>query len=459
MDWQDTIVAPASAVGGAARGIIRVSGPEIPHLVATCFQSVTSSLPATGGTRLLTGNLLAPAPVGKIPCQLVYWPTSRSYTGQRAAEFHLPGSPPLIAIGVETLCHAGARLAQPGEFTLRAFLAGRLDLTQAEAVLGVVHARDQRELAVALEQLGGGLAGPLDDLRNQLLDLLAHLEAGLDFVEEDIEFIQPALLRQALEQAGDQIEQLLERMDRRTPAGHEFRVVLRGLPNSGKSSLLNALVGGTRAIVSAEAGTTRDYVRGSLDLHGLPVELIDTAGVEEGFAENSAASHLVSQMAQQATCRQFEQAHVELFCLDSSRPPTSWEIAELQQVPDIPRIVVETKGDLATGPWKSSWAAIRTSSRTGDGLEELKRAIEGELRDTSGLTSEMVQGTAVRCEESLRRAGECLGRSREMVLSGEGEELVAGELRLALDELGRVVGAVYTDDVLNRIFSRFCIGK
>jgi tRNA modification GTPase len=458
-DWQETIVAPASAPGGAARGIVRTSGDQVPTLLARCFRPTEppvlegASRPRPAAHRM-SGHFLAGPPWGEIPCLVLHWPTRRSYTRQVAAEFHLPGSPPLVAAAVETLCRAGARLAEPGEFTLRAFLAGRLDLTQAEAVLGVIQAESDRELAVALQQLGGGLAGPLDALRDRLLNLLAHLEVGLDFVEEDLEFLDRGELVATLAEGAGQVRTLLDRLAPRSRLARAFRVVLRGAPNTGKSSLLNALVGEDRAIVSDEAGTTRDYLLGFVDLEGCSVGLIDTAGVEESVEPG------IAEAAQEAASAQLEQAHLELFCLDSSRPPTSWEREQLATSPAYPRLVVLTKCDLADAPedWRLAHT-IRTSSRTGEGMAALRQTIRRQLQQ-SRAQAEVVEGTALRCEQSLRGALEALEQARRLALASEpGDELIAAELRLALDELGRVVGAVYTDDVLDRIFSRFCIGK
>jgi tRNA modification GTPase len=480
MDWdlEETIVAPASAPGGAARSIVRASGGLVPKLLADCFRPTDhhGTTPFLAAARqvphALSGSFLARDPLGEIPCQVLVWPTTRSYTRQLAAEFHLPGSPPILAAVIESLCHAGARLAGPGEFTLRAFLAGRLDLTQAEAVLGVIESASSRELAVALEQLGGGLAGPLDALRNRLLDLLAHLEAGLDFVEEDIEFLSRDDLVEQLQNAEVEVRELVDRLPRRSQGRSELRVVLRGLPNSGKSSLLNALVGEERALVSDEAGTTRDYIQGVVDLEGVVVGLIDTAGVDES------ADRGIAGLAQQSTRQQHEQAHLELFCLDASRPCSDWELAELAAEPPCPRLIVLTKQDLMceevaplSFPAVESGAftrgrgmeladgAIPTSSRTGFGLEALRQAIRNILGEAGGVQGEVVQGTASRCHDSLERAFEGLVLAGVLAQDDQGDELIAAELRLALDELGRVVGAVYTEDVLDRIFSRFCIGK
>jgi tRNA modification GTPase len=378
------------------------------------------------------------------------------------AELHTLGSPPLLEMTLAALCTAEARLAQPGEFTLRAFLAGRLDLTQAEAVLGVIDAADTRQLEAALAQLAGGLAGPLRRLRNDLVDLLAHLEAGFDFADEDLPFITPEQLHRQLAATTDTVDRLIEQMTCRRETADLVRVVLLGWPNTGKSSLFNALLGRTGALVSETPGTTRDYLTAELELDGsVRCLLVDTAGIEP----DAAAPHdPVRHAAQEAAARQARLAQVLVLCLDCTRPVNAWEEHQLAahasaRPGDLGSLIVAlTKIDL---PQRLTLArpAVATSSVTGQGLESLKRELASAVLAARGGEGEVVAGTAARCGESLRLAAECLGRARQVLSDGGGEELVAAELRVALDELGKVVGAVYTEDVLERVFSRFCVGK
>ena len=459
-DLDDTIGAIASAPGGALRGIVRISGPACLAAVGAVFRADDDrDLASVKQPSTLAGCLRLPPPIGDVPCRLYLWPTERSYTRQPLAELHTLGSPPLLEAALEAVCQGGARLARPGEFTLRAFLAGRLDLTQAEAVLGVIDARGQAQLQTALAQLAGGLAGPLTALRERLLDLLAHLEAGLDFSEEDIEFISAGRLEAELAAAARQVAALAERMTARRQASDLARVVLLGEPNAGKSSLFNALVGCSAAIVADEAGTTRDFVACRLDLEGAACTLIDTAGVLAGDSSGPVAA-----AAQAATGSQAEQADVTVLCIDAARPLTEWEQSQLEPrleppASRSPQIVILTKIDAAAADATPPVTdAIATSSRTGAGLPELRRAIAAAVQQTHGEAG-VVASTASRCRESLELAAAALARAREPAAAGGGEELVAAELRSALEGLGQVVGAVYTEDVLDRVFSRFCIGK
>lgn len=457
----DNIAAIASAPGGAARGIVRLSGPDAVQCLSRVFTvDDGASLASIREPSTVVGQLKLDSIAAPLPCDVYLWPTERSYTRQPTAEIHTLGSPPLMEAVLRTICAAGARVAQPGEFTLRAFLAGRLDLTQAEAVLGVIDAAGRRELDVALAQLAGGLAGPLHELRNRLLDLLAHLEAGLDFVEEDIEFISAAELQGQLETAASQVADLARQMAARTETADLTRVVLMGYPNVGKSSLFNALVGRSAAIVSAAAGTTRDYLTAKLSWDDAVCELIDTAGIE---SHDDARS--LSGAAQQIAAQQHNQAHVQLLCLDATRPVNDWERAELQRRSPVQRLVVFTKADVCPnqdqlyGHSELLPGSIATSSQTGTGLAELLNRLRDCVLSSRSAESHVVAGTAVRCGESLRLAAESLARAVVVACSRGGEELIAAEVRVALNELGQVVGAVYTDDILDRIFSRFCIGK
>lgn len=487
----ETIAALASAPGGAARAIVRLAGPDVAACLSECFEPAVEN--ETGdaaeaeaaeveaaenaaAANITTANFLADVRTASVltgqvrldniaaplPCDVYYWPDERSYTRCPMAEIHTLGSPPLAEALLRTVCTHGVRMAEPGEFTLRAFLGGRLDLTQAEAVLGVIDAHADQELDVALEQLAGGLSGPLTKLRDTLLELLAHLEAGLDFVEEDIEFISREQLLAQLDEGATQIQQLATQMQSRAESATAVRAVLLGAPNAGKSSLFNALAEAEHAIVSKQAGTTRDYLTADIDIAGVRCQLVDTAGVEEVTGDNSAAAE-ISAAAQDATSDQRDMAQLRLVCLDQTRAVTDDEQALLAGQDEATTIVVLTKcdakqSDTAAPTVAASTTTVRTSSTTGDGLDELREAIADKLR-TAGDEAHVVATTAVRCHDSLRRAAAALVDARGLADAQAGEELVAAELRLALDELGHVTGAVYTDDILDRIFSRFCIGK
>lgn len=486
----DTICAVASAPGGAGRGIVRVSGDAAVAIAAQLFETanrqpievIRQACALPGRVSIQVGDVLRFA-----PCELLIWPTNRSYTREPVAELHMVGSPPVLEALVAEVCSAGARLAEPGEFTLRAFLAGRLDLTQAEAILGVIDARGSAELDTALVQLAGGLARPLDRLRDELLQLLAELEAGLDFVDEDIEFISPTEVSERLESAERLLNDVARQMDSRHVASETMQIALVGRPNVGKSSLFNALVNRfgterdprqaqpTPALVSPQRGTTRDYLTATILLNGMPCELVDTAGIDESFEDRKECdSHgarlpvsTVDCNAQSFASERRKQATIRALCVEALSATDECNLPDLNGGfgASCCDIVILTKADAMPNcilhvERINETPVVLTSSRSGQGLAELYAALGAlVLNDQSTQCGRIVASTAGRCRESVRLAQASVSRAAELVQAGGGNELVAVELRAALEEIGRVVGAVYTNDLLDRIFGTFCIGK
>jgi tRNA modification GTPase len=479
----DTIVAVASAVGGAGRGIVRLSGPAVVSCLRQCFLPEDPADLSRSIAWSVPGRLRVAPPVPPLPCRVYFWPGTRSYTRQPTAEIHTLGSPPLLEAALQTLCETGARLAQPGEFTLRAFLAGRIDLPQAEAVLGVIDATSQRQLDVALTQLAGGLSARFHAARDQLLNLCADVEAGLDFVEEDLQFVTAEEIVRQLDDVLQVIQVALQQMESRLEVGHEPRIVLCGQPNVGKSTLWNRLLDHSVALVSATPGTTRDYLEDRLHLGQMECLLIDTAGLDRQPSPGP-----VDAASQQMTHRKRQQADLLLLCLDVTQPWSEGDFAPW--ISNSQRtVVLLTKFDQPqnTGlpPWLASLPegitvddrpstvrlqlllpngqqvveVLKTSGHTGFGIAALRQRIEQELLERAEAESSVVAGTAVRCRESLRRARAALIEARSLAVASAGDELLAVEIRAALTELGQVLGTIYTEDLLDRIFSRFCIGK
>ena len=370
---------------------------------------------------------------------------------------------------LQILAKHGARIAEPGEFTLRAFLSGRMDLTQCEAVLGTINATNDRQFQVALHQLAGGLSQPLRQVRTSLIELLADLEAGLDFVDEDISFISHDEIVTRIVEAEKAIKLLVDQLSQRSHTRTTLDAVLTGSPNAGKSSLLNALTGNATAIVHSQAGTTRDYLRSELTLNGRSIDLVDTAGVERTLASPSLndSSNEVDGLAEEMTASQRETARLLLYCVDSTLSETSLrkEIESYSTLRNnhLDTWWVWTKCDTSELPTISielpkSALVFRTSSRDSSGLSELTQAIF-HWHDSEAAEASMVVGaTAIRCQASLQEALSALTNAR-LALEQGGDEVVAGELRLALEAIGSVAGEVYTDDILDALFSRFCIGK
>ncbi len=468
-DTEDTIVAVATPPGGE-RGIVRLGGPRVLECLTQIFRPVhpDPAVESVTRPRRLRGRVccqLANRPY-EVAAALLYWPTSRSYTRQPLAEVHTWGGAVLLEAILREACRAGARLAEPGEYTLRAFLAGRLDLTQVEAVLGLVEARSKKQLQTALSQMAGGLSRPLGELREQLLVLLAEIEAGLDFVDEDLEFVSLEQVVNQLHQAAGRIATIKDQLGRRSAAGVSQRVVLLGSPNVGKSSLYNAMIArhsrapralpGGVALVSDLAGTTRDYLRAEVRWpDGVSCELIDTAGVED-----SPRSQIDAE-SQQASQEQAHLAAIGLVCVDATRGPS--ELPTRRTCLGA-TIFVVNKCDLdpaAADRYLRELPppAIATSCVSGAGIDNLLDVIHQALQTQVTSEVDAVAATATRCRDSLEQAERALWAALETAQTGGGEELIAADIRAALDHLGQVVGAVYTDDILDRIFSNFCIGK
>ncbi len=443
LDPQDTIVALSSAPGPGARAIVRLTGPAALRSAARLF---TTNEPITAAQRRChAGHLRLTGVNSPLPANLLVWRAPRTYTGQEIVEIHTLSCPPLVELLIAQLLDTGARAAQPGEFTLRAFLAGKLDLTRAEAVLGVIEAGNREELRQALAQLAGGVTQPLQRLRDDLLDLLADVEAGLDFTEEDIQFVKQQDVLKRLAKGLAYLILLRKQLEQRAVGDRLFRVVLAGRPNAGKSSLFNALGGGVSALTSPEPGTTRDYLIHRLDLGDIAIELVDTAGWQK-------AAGTIEEQAQNLGRKQAEQADLLLLCLEAGQQANSEEKELLARKgpPDV--LGVTTKCDLGAAPGER----LATSASTGVGIAALREF----LREKAQKHSQPAMAPSLsRCRHHVEACLEHLRQAHDRALNEEPPELLALELRAALEELGEMVGAVYTDDLLDRIFSRFCIGK
>ncbi len=471
-DVNQSIAAIASAAGAGLRGLIRCSGPELLRQLDKCV-SAGDGHSLAGRKRACVVPVFVDAgePLGPVAAKVFLWPTRHSYTRQPSAEIHCTAALPVLHEIIRCLGKCGIRNAAPGEFTLRAFLAGRIDLTQAEAVLGVIDARSEAEMQLALKQLAGGLANPIELLRNRLLDLLAQVEAGLDFVEDDIEFVSRSDITNSLQVALNELDQIVKKLRSRRMEKSAVRVAICGRPNTGKSSLFNALArrAGKEplAIVSSEAGTTRDYSSFSLEVGGVAVELFDTAGImsdtsiDRSGEPNTNRTSDVDQRAGKLATIVRGDAHIVLFCIDTTCGINDWERQQVAESSDTKNfLVVKTKSDLPRTVFMQHIEnAVAVSSVTGTGLSELLTRIQFLVSSQTDETTHAVIGTSDRCTESVEQARDELELALQFARNGEGDEVIAGSLRMVLDELAIISGRVYTDDILDRVFSRFCIGK
>ena len=429
----DTIIARASAPGSAIRGILRISGRQAVSVVKTIVEEPDALILAQRATCVDTRIVLLRFP--PFPAKLLLWKEGHSYTGDEAVEIHTIGSPVLLDAIMTALLAVSeeVRLAHPGEFTLRAFLSGRLDLPKAEAVLGVIDATDNADLKTALHQLAGNVSAPLSAVRMLLFETLVQLEAALDFADEDIPVISEQELQRTLSDASEQIDQLRKRIVHRGIAEGKPKIVLVGSPNVGKSTLFNKLVQKDAALVSPLAGTTRDYLEAEINWNGIPVVLMDTAGIGGEAMDESDKS------AQTQVHELLKIADVIVYCCeDLSHTATQ-----------------KNKENLPLGacvPWSEKTITFQTKTAN-DPLESLIKEVSTLLRRSPEYG--MLPSTALRCRESLIVAGDSLNRAQSLA----DPTLIALEIRNAVNRLGLIDGTVHTEDILDNIFSRFCVGK
>ena len=437
---KDTIAACATPPGVSALALIRLTGPRASIIARELLgESLPPRQPIPRRLRL-DGKVLDEA-------VLTFWPGPRSYTGEDLVEISCHGNPLVVETLLRALNRKGARMARPGEFTERAFLHGRIDLTQAEAVLDVLHAGSERALLAAQRALAGQLRDRLMDIRSGLLDLLARIEAYIDFPEEDIQPEVGEGFRKEVSRLLQGISGLLSTapLGQRLRSG--YRLVLMGPPNVGKSSLLNALLGADRAIVSPVPGTTRDTVEESIVLAGFPVRLIDTAGLRP-------SSDPVEQEGIHRTRTAAEQADLVLGLVDRTQPEDPCESEWARFNGKLLKIL--TKADLP-GAYTGEGHAV--STKTGEGLDSLRKAVAQRLAGNLLAPGSEEIAVNTRHAEGLQRATEALATASSSLATHAAPELVASDLRLALQALESILGVGTSEDVLVRLFAQFCIGK
>jgi tRNA modification GTPase len=442
-----TIAAIATPPGTGALSLIRISGPDA---VAVAERATGRSLVDTAARHARHCKVLDAQGVTIDDGLLTRYQAPHSHTGEHCVEFTGHGGILVTREVLGRILECGANHAEPGEFSRRAFLNGKLDLTQAEGVMDLISAQTRLSLRAARSQLDGELGRRTTAARDQLLESLAHLEAWIDFPEEDIDPRSGESLRQSLRGVLDAVDKLLATADQGRVLREGVRTVIFGEPNVGKSSLLNRLLGFDRAIVSDIAGTTRDTIEEVISLHGIPLRLVDTAGVRE-------ATDSIEAKGIQRTVRQIEAADLLLELADASRPrpvdPISPATGAIQ-------LRVLNKCDLGEHP---SWAgveAVRISCRTDTGIEQLSEKIRDALHFGTVDWGGHAVAINARHQASLQKARAALLAALDLLQhSGTDPGLAAIDLREALDALGEIPGRVDTEDLLGVIFSRFCIGK
>ena len=453
----DTIAAIATAPVPTAIGILRLSGPDAVAVLDRVFTPAHGGPMSSRPDRTLVYGELRDADGAVIDrCLATVSRSPHSYTGEDTAELQCHGSPAALALGLEALFRAGARQAKAGEFTRRAFLNGKLDLTRAEAVADLTHAETPAAVRQAANQLGGVLAVSIDNIYNDLAEVCAHFHAVLDYPDEDIDPFRAAELREALDGAARRLDDLAATYRRGRAVNEGLPCAIVGRPNAGKSTLFNALLGRERAIVTPVPGTTRDTVEERVNLAGMTLRLIDTAGLRD-------TDDQVERLGVERSRAAMEGAELIFVLWDSSRPVTEEDTALLERAAALaPTILVWSKRDLppAPGPFLDPSKlplAVEVSAPTGKGLDELEQAVAALF--PAGVDGSATVLTNARQMEAASRAREAIRRGAEALSAGMPPDAVVTDVEEAMSALGELTGRTVREDVTDLIFQRFCVGK
>jgi len=461
--YDDTIVAIATAPGEAGIGVIRLSGASSLAIARALFRPSSAGC-AYDSHRLYHGHVRdGDETVDEV--LLAYMQAPRSYTAEDVVEIHGHGGPAPLERILHLAIRQGARLANPGEFTLRAFLNGRLDLPQAEAVADIIHSRSDASLRLAVNQLGGRLSEAVDNARRKILSVTAQLEANIDFSEDDVPPAAAEPMIDELSAAAEDVQRLLRAADEGILYRRGARVAIAGRPNAGKSSLLNALLRSNRAIVTPIAGTTRDTIEEGINLGGLPVVLIDTAGITQ-------TQDPVERIGVDRSRQAIEQADLVLLVFDSA---VGWQREDdeiLAALQGKPVLAVANKVDLLgrqEGAQRSDGSPhpapdrtarpVPLSAMTGDGLPDLEAELRRRLLAGGGAAVDDILVNNLRHKTLLEEAGGHVEEAIESIRAGRAADFVSIDLRSALSALGAITGTEVSESILDEIFSRFCIGK
>jgi len=456
MSTTDTIAAIATPPGEGGVGIVRVSGSDVWKIADEIFQGLETPSGKEGGTFVFGKIVDADGKeIDEGLCLIFRAP--RSYTGEDTVEIQGHGGSVVLRKILRCALEAGARMAEAGEFTKRAFLNGKMDLVQAEAVSDLIHARSDRAAKAALEQLEGSLSGQFNTLYDQFVDIAADLETTLDFAEEELPDEVFPMLGKKLDESFQCLEKLLSTWDEGRLLREGARVVIMGRPNAGKSTLFNALLGTDRAIVTDIAGTTRDVIEEGFVLDGIPLRILDTAGLREAECE-------IEREGIRRAREHAGSADIAVYLVDASQPFSQEDEEHLAKLSLGQTVLVLNKADQKFPNYAlriTNYDAIEASLIDGAGLSAIKKAIASKLEEGVDFSAPAHAVISERHRNLLEVARAELETAREQLtgLGDEGVAFAAEHLRSALENLGQVTGRTYHDELLNNIFSRFCIGK
>lgn len=446
----DTIAAPATAAGGAL-AVIRVSGGNALTICDRIFRG-SAPLADAGGYTVHYGHIMADGRTLDDVLVTVFR-APRSYTGEDAAEISCHGSQYIVTETLRLLTAAGARMAQPGEFTIRAYLAGKLDLSQAEAVADIIASSSRASHALAANQMRGGYSAAFDTLREKLLHLTSLLELELDFSEEEVEFADRTQLRDTMRQIKERIDALRSSFSLGNAIKEGVAVAIVGAPNVGKSTLLNRLLNEERAMVSDIAGTTRDIIEERANIDGIVFRFLDTAGIRP-------TDDRLEQMGIQRTMSSIERARIVIHMVDASTLTGPVPAPDFPLRPGQKLLTVVNKTDKAPAAWRLPEGVVGISAKHGEGIDALCDALR-ESVDTEALYHGDPVVSNSRHYEALSAAREALGQALDGLAHGLPTDLLSEEIRQVITHLGAITGrgAIAPDEILQNIFSKFCIGK
>ncbi|HEX9163271.1 MAG TPA: tRNA uridine-5-carboxymethylaminomethyl(34) synthesis GTPase MnmE [Thermoanaerobaculia bacterium] len=439
MNAADTIVAPATPVGRSALAIVRIDGPDSSAILRSLVGVAPPERVATHTELHHKSELID-------DCIVTRFAGPRSFTGNDLVELTLHGNPLIVQQVIAAAVDLGARMAEPGEFTERAVLNGKLDLVQAESIADLVNARTPLQARLSLHNVEGLLSRTATEIREALLHVISRLEAALDFAEEGYEFIARDEARRRIERALDDVRSIASSFRRGRATRHGISAVILGRPNAGKSTLLNRLVGSDRAIVTPIPGTTRDIVRETIEIGGLPVTFADTAGLRESV-------DVVESIGVDRARAAARSSDLVLYLIDASSGPTVEDRDELSGLGE--HIVIYTKADIADAPA----AEMSISATSGAGMEELLARLDAIVRDRFAAPEQSPTIVNERQLAAMTESAEALERALDSIRSKANEELIVVDLYAAASSLAALTGGVSREDVLNEIFSKFCIGK
>lgn len=458
---RDTIAAISTPIGESGIGIVRLSGDQAIEIAEPIFCSPKNKkLGEQKKNTLIYGFVIDPESNRKIDEVLVsVLKAPHSYTAEDTVEFNCHGGIVPLRKVLELVLRVGARLAEPGEFTKRAFLNGRIDLVQAEAVIDLIKARTEASLQIAMQQLEGGLSQNIKRIRDELLGIMVQLEAAVDFSDEDLDILPFAELRGKTEEALRGIEGLLEGAADGKIIREGLRTVIAGRPNVGKSSLLNVLLKEERAIVTPVPGTTRDVIEEAVNIRGVALRLRDTAGIRHPGDE-------VEQLGVELSRKSLRQADLVLYVVDGSEPLTPEDFMIMDEIKNKKTVVIINKIDLPlqvdekeVGSKIKCERLVRISALHGEGIESLKEAILDLVFSGRAVCLDEAIVSKTRHIDALRKAKNNLIEAVSLLKEGQHEEVVATVLKDALGFLGEIIGETTSEDVLVKIFEEFCIGK